>query len=63
MRRHRGKDRIGFRHRIPQIVDEQHAAVRLLIAMNQSTNVMILGEEYPVGGGSFGEQRVVARVD
>ena len=47
---------------IAQIVDQQHAGVRLPIAMDQRADVVILGNEYPAARYRFGKQSTIARI-
>lgn len=56
------EDQACLRRSITQIVQEQYAAMRMPIAVDQGTDVMVLRhEDAPVRGG-FGQQRLVARV-
>jgi hypothetical protein len=57
-----GQDQFRLGRHVTQIVKQQHAAVRMPIAMNQGAHVMILGQEDAPFGGGFRQQRLIAWV-
>jgi hypothetical protein len=45
------------------VIEKKNAAVRFRVAMNQCTDIAILGKKYPSFANSLRQQRFVARVD
>ena len=56
------KDQARLRRDVTPVVQKQHAAMRMSIAMHQGADVMVFGDENAPLRGSFGKQRRVAGI-
>jgi len=62
MRRQYCKDQARFRCSIAKIVEKQQATVWVEITMDQSPDIVVLGDKDPPLGGSFGKENLIAGV-
>jgi hypothetical protein len=62
VRGERGQDQACFGDGITQAGRKQDAAMRMQVAMDQDTDIVILRQEDAPPRGGFGQQRLIARV-